>query len=175
MFGIPGDSITAIVIGVLYLKGMNPGPTIFIENPQNIYAVFIVFFLANLLMLPFGWLAIKPPANVLRVPRSVLMPVILLFCVVGAFAINNSVFDIGVMLAFGLLAYCMEANGFPIAPTILGIVLGGMLEQNFVTSMIKAGGNPLAFFDRPVAGALAVLTVAIWTWPLGVRLLRRRR
>ncbi len=60
MFGIPGDSITAIVIGVLYLKGLNPGPTIFIENPQNIYAVFIVFFLANLLMLPLGWLLIKP-------------------------------------------------------------------------------------------------------------------
>ncbi len=61
-------------------------------------------------------------------------------------------FDVGVMLAFGLLAYCMEANGFPIAPTILGLVLGGMLEQNFVTSMIKAGGNPLAFFERPIAG-----------------------
>ena len=154
VFGIPGDSITAIVIGVLYLKGMNPGPTIFIENPQNIYAVFIVFFLANLLMLPLGWLLIKAAKNVLQVPRSVLMPVILLFCVVGAFAINNSVFDIGVMLAFGLLAYVMEANRFPIAPTILGLVLGGMLEQNFVTSMIKADGASLAFFARPIAGAL---------------------
>src|SRR6188768_4374190 len=110
VFGIPGDSITAIVIGVLYMKGMNPGPAIFIENPQNIYAVFIVFFLSNLLMLPLGWLLIKVARNVLRVPRSVLMPIILLFCVVGAFAINNSVFDIGVMLAFGLIGYFMEAN-----------------------------------------------------------------
>src|SRR5215203_4780195 len=123
VFGIPGDSITAIVIGVLYMKGMNPGPTLFIENPQNIYAVFIIFILANLLMLPLGWLAIKAAKNVLRVPRGVLMPIILLFCVVGAFAINNSLFDIGVMLAFGLLAYVMEANRFPIAPTILGLVL----------------------------------------------------
>ena len=80
------------------------------------------------------------------------MPIILLFCVVGAFAINNSVFDIGVMLAFGLLAYVMEANRFPIAPTILGLVLGGMLEQNFVTSMIKADGESAAFFERPIAG-----------------------
>ncbi|MEO5961356.1 MAG: tripartite tricarboxylate transporter permease [Opitutaceae bacterium] len=175
VFGIPGDSITAIVIGVLYLKGMNPGPTIFIENPQNIYAVFIVFFLANLLMLPLGWLAIKTARNVLRVPRRVLMPVILLFCVVGSFAINNSVFDIGVMLAFGLLAYAMEANRFPIAPTILGLVLGGMLEQNFVTSMIKADGRLAAFFERPIAGALGVATLLVWVSPLMLGWLRRRR
>jgi TctA family transporter len=175
VFGIPGDSITAIVIGVLYLKGMNPGPTIFIENPQNIYAVFIIFFLANLLMLPLGWAMIKLAKNVLRVPRRVLMPVILLFCVVGAFAINNSVFDVGVMLAFGLLAYFMEANRFPIAPTILGVVLGSMLEQNFVTSMIKADGNFAAFFDRPIAAGLGVATILIWLSPLVIYWLRRRK
>jgi TctA family transporter len=174
VFGIPGDSITAIVIGVLYLKGMNPGPTLFIENPQNIYAVFITFFIANLLMLPLGWALIRVARNVLHVPRNVLMPIILLFCVVGAFAINNSVFDVGVMLAFGLLAFVMEANGFPIAPTILGVVLGGMLEQNFVTSMIKAGGNPIAFFERPVAGVLGVATFLIWLSPLILRRLRLR-
>ena len=175
VFGIPGDSITAIVIGVLYLKGMNPGPAIFIENPQNIYAVFIIFFLANLLLLPLGWLLIKAARNVLHVPRNVLMPVILLFCVVGAFAINNSLFDVGAMLAFGLLAYFMEANGFPIAPTILGIVLGGMFEQNFVSSMIKAGGDPLAFVERPVAAGLAAATITIWLSPVVVRLMRQRR
>jgi len=175
VFGIPGDSITAIVIGVLYLKGMNPGPTIFIDNPQNIYAVFIVFFLANLLLLPLGWLAIKAAKNVLRVPRNVLMPVILLFCVVGSFAINNSIFDVGVMLVFGVLAYAMEANRFPIAPTILGLVLGGMLEQNFVTSMIKADGNFGAFFERPIAGSLGVVTLLVWLSPFVIGWLRRRR
>ena len=173
VFGIPGDSITAIVIGVLYLKGLNPGPALFIENPQNVYAVFVTFFIANLLMLPLGWALIRVARNVLRVPRNVLMPIILLFCVVGAFAINNSVFDVGVMLAFGLLAFVMEANGFPIAPTILGIVLGAMLEQNFVTSMIKAGGNPLAFFERPVAGFLGLATILIWLSPLLLRRLRQ--
>jgi TctA family transporter len=174
VFGIPGDSITAIVIGVLYLKGLNPGPAIFIEHPENIYAVFIIFFLANLLMLPLGWSLIKVAKNVLRVPRSILMPVILLFCVVGAFAINNSVFDIGVMLAFGLIAFVMEANDVPIAPTILGMVLGGMLEQNFVTSMIKADGNAAAFFERPIAAALGLATIAIWLTPLAMALMRRR-
>ncbi|MBL9209125.1 MAG: tripartite tricarboxylate transporter permease [Opitutaceae bacterium] len=171
VFGIPGDSITAIVIGVLYMKGMNPGPTLFIENPQNIYAVFIVFVLANLLLLPLGWVAIKAAKNVLHVPRAVLMPVILLFCVVGAFAINNSVFDIGVMLAFGVLGWLMESNRFPIAPAILGLVLGGMLEQNFVTSLLKADGNPMAFCNRPIAGILGLVTLLVWVSPL----LRRRR
>jgi putative tricarboxylic transport membrane protein len=175
VFGIPGDSITAIVIGVLYLKGLNPGPTIFIDNAQSIYAVFIVFLVANLLLLPLGWAAIKASKNILRVPRRVLMPVILLFCVVGAFSINNSVFDVGVMLAFGLLAYVMEINRFPIAPTILGVVLGGMLEQNFVTSMIKADGNLLAFFERPIAGALGVATILVWLSPLLVRAWRGGR
>lgn len=175
VFGIPGDSITAIVIGVLYLKGLNPGPTIFIENPQNIYAVFIIFFLANLLLLPLGWLLIRTARNVLHVPRNILMPVILLFCVVGAFAMNNSQFDVGVMLAFGLLAYVMEANGFPIAPTILGIVLGAMLEQNLVSSLIKARGNPLAFVERPVAGTLAAISVLVWVSPLLIAWWRRRR
>jgi putative tricarboxylic transport membrane protein len=165
VFGIPGDSITAVVIGVLYLKGMNPGPTLFIENPQNIYAVFLVFLLANILMLPLGWVLIKLARNVLHVSRAILMPIILLCCVVGAFAINNSLFDIGVMLVAGLAAFVMEANRFPIAPTILGLVLGGMFEQHFVTSMIKADGDLLAFFERPVAGVLGVATILIWLTP----------
>ena len=125
MFGIPGDSITAIVIGVLYMKNMNPGPTLFTNNPQNIYAVFLLFIIANLIMLPLGWLCIKVAKQILRVPRDVLMPVILLFCIVGSFAINNTVFDVGVMLVAGIVAYVLEENGFPIAPAILGVVLGG--------------------------------------------------
>src|SRR3982750_758134 len=166
VFGIPGDSITAIVIGVLYMKNMNPGPTLFTTNPQNIYAVFLLFIVANLIMLPLGWLCIKVAKRILKVPRDVLMPVIMLFCVVGAFAINNTAFDIGVMLVAGLVAYLLEEDAFPLTPLILGVVLGGMLEDNFVSSMIKADGNVLAFFSRPIAATLGVLTIAIWLWPL---------
>jgi TctA family transporter len=107
------------------------------------------------------------------VPRNVLMPIILLFCIVGSFAINNSGFDVGVMLVAGMAAYVLEENGFPIAPAILGVVLGTMLEQNFVTSMIKADGNLLAFFHRPVAATLGVLAIAAWFLPPLVRRLRR--
>jgi TctA family transporter len=175
VFGIPGDSVTAIVVGVLYLKGMNPGPTIFLNDVANVYAIFIVFFVANLLMVPLGLAAIKTAKQLLRLPRNILMPVILLFCIVGAFAINNSLFAVGVMLAFGVLAYFMEENGFPVAPAILGVILGTMLEEHFVTSMIKADGRWLAFFERPIAAALGVATLAIWSWTLAHALRPRAR
>ncbi len=166
VFGIPGDSITAIAIGVLYLKGMNPGPTLFVNNPQNIYAVFIVFILAQLLMLPLGWMAIRIARRILRIPASVLMPLILMFCIVGSFAINNSLFGVIVMLVAGVMGFYMERWGFPVAPTILGVVLGTMLEENFFSSLVKADGNFLVFFERPIAGALGAATLLIWLWPV---------
>src|SRR5689334_9581556 len=174
VFGIPGDSITAIVIGVLYIKGLNPGPTIFINNPTAIYAIFMVFILANLIMLPLGIAAIKSAKQLLRAPREVLMPVILLFCIVGAFAINNSIFGVVLMLVFGVIAYVMEENGFPVAPAILGMVLGAMLEENFISSMIKADGRFFAFFERPIAGSLGVLTLIVLSVPLVRRIFARR-
>jgi TctA family transporter len=166
VFGIPGDSITAIAIGVLYLKNMNPGPTIFINSPQNIYAIFIVFMLANLIMLPLGWLAVKLATRVLNIARNILMPTILLFCIVGAFAVTNSTLGVLLILCFGVLAFVMEENGFPIAPVILGAVLGKMLEENLVTSLIKSDGNVLLFFTRPIAMWLAIATLLIMIWPL---------
>ncbi|MBK5206956.1 MAG: tripartite tricarboxylate transporter permease [Polaromonas sp.] len=175
VFGIPGDSITAIVIGVLYMKNLNPGPMIFINNPEAMYSVFLVFILANLIMLPLGFLTIKLAKKILRVPRNILMPLILLFCIVGAYSINNSAFDVGIMLFFGLLAYVMENNGFPIAPVILGVVLGGRLEETFISSMIKSDGNVIAFFDRPIAGTLGVLTILVWSMPIVMRLLRKKQ
>jgi putative tricarboxylic transport membrane protein len=162
VFGIPGDSITAIVIGVLYMKGMNPGPTVFLQNPQFIYAVFIIFILANLLMLPIGWTAIKLAKQILRVPRNVLLPIILLFCVVGSYAMTNSTYGIILMAVMGVLGWLMEEHGFPIAPAILGLVLGELLEQSFMTSMIKSDGAFLVFFERPIAGTLGALTILIW-------------
>lgn len=175
VFGIPGDSITAIVIGVLYMKNLAPGPMIFTNSPVEMYSVFIVFILANIIMLPLGYLAVKLAKTVLSVPTNILMPMILLFCIVGTFAINNSVFDVIVMLAVGLLAYFMEENDIPIAPAVLGVVLGGMLEENFIFSMIKADGDFLMFFSRPIAFALGVFTLFIWLFPLLCKLYKKLR
>ncbi len=173
VFGIPGDSITAIVIGVLYMKGMNPGPTVFLQQPQLIYAVFIIFVLANLLMLPLGWAAIKAAGKLLRAPRALLSPIILMFCIVGSFAITNSTYGIVVMLVFGLIGWWLESNDIPMAPMVLGIVLGELLEQSFVSSIIKADGNVLGFFTRPIAAVLGVATIVVWGW-IAVGAWRRR-
>jgi putative tricarboxylic transport membrane protein len=174
VFGIPGDSITAIVIGVLYIKGLNPGPSIFMSNAVAIYAIFIVFILANLLLLPLGIGAIKSAKQLLRTPREILMPVILLFCIVGSFAINNSIFGVLLMLVFGVIAYLMEENGFPVAPAILGMVLGAMLEEHFIRAMIRADGEFTAFFERPISAALGFLVCVVILVPLVRRLLRGR-
>jgi TctA family transporter len=162
VFGIPGDSITAIVIGVLYMKGMNPGPTVFLENPQFIYAVFIIFILANLLMLPLGYAAIRGARRLLAVPKNILLPVILMFCIVGSFAMTNSTYGIVLMLIFGIVGWCLEEHGVPVAPLILGLVLGELLESSFMTSMIKSDGSILHFFSRPIASVLGIANVAIW-------------
>ena len=175
VFGIPGDSITAIAIGVLYQKNMNPGPTIFINNPENIYAIFIVFLLANIVMLPLGWLTVRLATTVLKVPRNILMPVILLFCIVGAFAVMNSAMGVVLILVFGVIAFLMEENGFPVAPAILGVVMGKMLEENLVTSMIKSDGDPWVFFTRPIAMWLAFATLVIVLWPVARWVIARQR
>lgn len=174
VFGIPGDSITAIVIGVLYLKGLNPGPTLFLNNPESIYAVFTIFILANLAMIPLGLAALKAGTVLLRFPRAILIPLILLFCIVGAYAVNNSTYGVVLMLVFGVLGFLMEEHDIPIAPCVLGIVLGKMLEESFVTSMIKSDGNLLAFFERPIAAGLGVLTLLVFALPLWAALRARR-
>jgi len=174
VFGIPGDSITAIVIGVLYMKGMNPGPMVFLNSPELIYAVFIIFIVSILAMIPLGWAAIKLARPVLRAPQAVLMPVILMFCVVGSYAMTNSMYGVALMLAMGVLGWLMEENGFPTAPVILGLVLGGMVERMFMTSMIKADGNLLGFFERPIAATLGVATLALLV-AVGVGAVRRAR
>ena len=175
VFGIPGDSITAVVIGVLFMKGLRRGPMIFERQPEILYAVYLSFIVANLLIVSFGYLAIKASARMLRVPKNILMPAILMFCIVGSFAINNSVFDIGVLGIMGIIGYFMEANGYPVAPIVLGLVLGPILEQNFMTSMIKSDWDLTLFFMRPISAILGTITVIIWLFPFMAAFLEKAK
>ncbi|MFS8153200.1 tripartite tricarboxylate transporter permease [Vreelandella titanicae] len=172
VFGIPGDSITAIVIGVLYMKGMNPGPTIFMDGSGLIYALFMVFILANLMMLPIGYMAIRLSKFFILTPSRVLMPIILCFCIVGAFAINNSVVDIWLMLIVGLVAYVLAVNDFPMAPAILGLVLGSVVENNFMSAMLRTGGDLTSFFARPISAGLGIAVILLWCSPLLIKAYR---
>ena len=166
LFGIPGDTITAIAIGVLYMKGLNPGPTLFTERASSMYAIYIIFVIANIIMIPLGIVMIRVAGYVLRAPRSAVMPVILLCCAVGSFAVTNSPFAIVTVAAFGVIGYVMEANGYPVAALVLGVVMGPMVENSFVTSLIKSDGSLLPFFERPVSAVLAFVTILALIWPV---------
>lgn len=175
LFGIPGDTITAIAIGVLYMKGLNPGPTLFTEKASSMYALYLVFVIANIIMIPLGIMLIRVSKYVLRAPRSLIMPIIMVFCAVGAFgAAGNNLFAVLVVAAFGILGYMMEENGFPVAAMVLGIVMGTMVEQNFVTSLIKSDGSIIPFVSRPIAAFLAFFTFLALFWPLVAWLKRKQ-
>jgi len=174
VFGIPGDTITAIAIGILMAKGIQPGPTIFLFQPDLMAQIFAAFLVANLLLLPVGLSAIFAGSYLLRVSRRILLPIILLFCVVGSFGVEGSVWGIGIMLVFGVLGWLMVENDIPLAPAILGIVLGEMIEFNFVTSLMKANGDPAIFVTRPISAVLACALVLLWLFPL-VKWLRDRK
>jgi len=173
LFGIPGDTIAAIAIGVLYMKGLNPGPTLFVEKASSMYAIYLMFIIANILMIPLGIIMIRMAVHVLRAPRSSIMPVIMLCCAVGSFAIGNNLFGVVTVATFGLIGYVMEENGYPVAAMVLGIVMGTMVEQAFVTSLIKSDGSILPFLERPISAILAACTFAAFAWPLLVWIKRK--
>jgi putative tricarboxylic transport membrane protein len=174
VLGIPGDSVTAVVIGILMMKDVTPGPQIF-ERGGLVDSVYLLFLLANLVLLPVGYLAIRAGRALVRVPHRILLPVILLFCVVGAYAADDSLFDVGVMLAMGLLGLALDEWGVPLGPVVLGIVLGGPLEERFIGTLRASGGAPLAFVERPQSMVLAVLCLALWLSPVLAALRRRGR
>jgi putative tricarboxylic transport membrane protein len=176
VFGIPGDSVTAIALGVLLMKNIEPGPRIFTDPAQQplVFAIVIGFLLANLVLLPIGFLAIRAGTLLVRVPRRVLMPLIVLFCVLGAYSIDGSTFDIWVMLAMGLLGFVLEGFGIPLGPVVLGIILGGELEHRFIQSL-RTSQHWWDFFTRPMSMVLAASVVLLWFGPLLVRVVRRLR
>ena len=140
------------------------------------YALYIIFILANIIMIPLGIVMIRLASKVLRAPRASVMPVIVLLCAVGAFATGNNLFAVLVVAAFGVIGYVMDRNGYPVAAMVLGIVMGTMVEQSFVTSLIKSDGSILPFFSRPVAAILATMAIAALLWPVAfwlVGLVRR--
>jgi putative tricarboxylic transport membrane protein len=160
--GLPGDTTTAIVLGVFLMKGITPGPMLFVNQPDLVWALFGAFLIANVVLLPlFGFLTANVAAFVVRIPVNLLLGVIAGLCVVGAYAINNNPFDVAVMVGMGVFAFVLRMGGFPLAQVVLGMVLGPILEQSFMVSAIKSRWNLMAFFDRPIAIGLMLATIVI--------------
>ncbi len=179
VFGIPGDSVTAIAIGVLLMKNITPGPDIFdpaVDPSQAtlVFSVFVTFVVANLVLIPIGMLAIGAGGLLIRVPRRVLLPVILLFCIIGSYAMNASYFDVWVMLAMGVLGFVLERLGVPLAPIVLGLILGGPVEHRFI-QCITNDASVGAFVGSPIAKILALACLALWLAPALAAAVRSRR
>jgi putative tricarboxylic transport membrane protein len=155
--GIPGDPITAILLGALMIQGLVPGPLLFEQSAQFVYSVFWAYLLANIANLIFTLSTIKLWVRVLKIPQRILLPIIAALCVVGTYSLRNSFFDTGIMFFFGLMGYFMKKMGFPIVPMLLAIILGPNLEEHLRISLIISQGDTSIFFTKPICLLFLIL------------------
>lgn len=173
---IPGSAPAAVLLAALFIHGLRPGPLIMIEAPEVIFQVAAMLFWASVAILVLGLALTRPMLLVLRVRREYLMPIVFVLCVVGAYSISSRVFDIWVMLGFGVLGFALRQMNYPIAPLVLGIVLGDILDKNFRRGMVLSDGSLEPFFTRPISAVLAAATILTILWGLApARALLHRR
>ncbi len=162
--GIPGDSVTAMLLGGLMIHGMQPGPLLFTNNGPLVYAVFVALLIANFAMLVISIAGIRVFVRILSVPKSYLLAVVMVTCVLGAFAVNNRVFDVYTLVGFGILGLVLTRLSIPFPPLILGFILGPLIEVNFRSALMSSRGEILPFFERPFTAlflGLALLYVVV--------------
>ena len=157
--GIPGDVITAVMLGALLLIGIRPGPLLFKEHPEIINSIFAGMLLANVLILLLGILSVRLFPQVLRTPAAILFPIIFTLCFLGAFSLNNSVYDMFIALVFGIIGYIMRKNNFPVAPVVLGVVLGPIAEDELGRALIISHGDWTVLFQSPLAIFFYVISI----------------
>ena len=158
-FGIPGDAVTAVMLGALTIHGIQSGPLFIQQNPQLAYGIFAAYLIAHPLMVLILALSARFMLRIVSVPKSALFPVVLVLCVIGAYALNNTMSNVYILFAFGLVGYAMVKFGFPLAPFILGVILGDQIEINLIRA-VMTDSNPWLFLTRPISGALIALSVA---------------
>ena len=163
--GVPGDGVTAIIMSTFAIHGLRLGPNIFVEQSATVHAVYIYVIIANFVMLFMGLFMARFFARMLDLDKKILLPLILLVCMLGAYASNNKVFCIGVMLVFGIIGFLLDYVGVSTSALILGQVLGGLLETNLRQSMILSKGSWSIFFTRPICIFFWALTVVMVGWP----------
>ncbi len=163
---VPGSAPAAVLLAAMFIHGVRPGPLIMIEFPTFVFEVAAMLFWASVAILVLGLALTRPMLYVLRVPREYLMPLVFVLCVVGSYAITSRVFDIWVMLGFGVLGFALREMNYPMAPLVLGIVLGDLLDKNFRRAMVLTDGSLEPLFTRPISAVLALLTLTVVLWGL---------
>ena len=171
--GIPGDTVTAVLLGALMIHGLDPGPLLFERNAEYVYTVMVGFIAINVIMFVVAHSVHKLYEKILFVPQKYLWPIILIFCVAGAYAVNNTVFDIFLMLFFGVVGYLLSKFDFSVTPLLLALILGPMAEKALRQSLIMSRGNPAILFTRPIAAAFLGLAVIMALYPLIRPMIRR--
>ncbi|MCC8189221.1 MAG: tripartite tricarboxylate transporter permease [Planctomycetes bacterium] len=164
--GIPGDANTAVMLGALMIHNLTPGPMLFVEQADIVNTLFIGFMLANVCMLILGLLGIPLFVKIVQIPRKILVPIVIVLCIVGSFAINNNYLDVVVMLVFGVVGYAMVKGGFPLSPIVLALILGPMAEGNLRRSLVMSGGSFRIFLERPIAATFIVVAVICLALPV---------
>ena len=154
---IPGSAPAAMLMAAMIIHGVKPGPLIMVENPQFVYDVVAMMLYATLGILVFGLVMVRPLIKILQVPREVIMPIVFVLCLIGAYSISQRVFDIWVMLGFGVIGYLLRRYNYPMAPFVLGIVLGDLLDKNLRRGLVLSDGDLTPFFTRPISAALFLL------------------
>lgn len=173
--GIPGDASSAVLIGALLILGFFPGPTLFEQQPEIVGGIFLVYLTSNIFLLIAGILATPLFVYVLRVPKSYLIPIVLLLCSIGTFALQASVFDLMVMLGFGLVGILLRAGSYPLSPIVIGIILGPLLENNLRRSLLISQDGYWIFLERPVSAILIVINVLLICGAVGFTIRRGRK
>jgi putative tricarboxylic transport membrane protein len=173
--GIPGDAVTAVMLGALMVQGLQPGPLLFTNHGGIVYTLFIGMLLANLLLLFYGLLGIRIFTKILTIPKVVLTPSILVLCIVGSYALGNNLFDVWVMLISGIIGYFMFRYDFPVSPVILALILGPMLEANLRRSLVLSDGNISILFTRPISLTLIILAIITLFYPLIIKLFKGKK
>ncbi|NEU30128.1 C4-dicarboxylate ABC transporter permease [bacterium LRH843] len=164
--GIPGDAVTAVMLGALMVQGLQPGPLLFQNHSELVYTLFIGMLLANILVLVIGLSAIRIVIKVLLIPKVIVGAIIVVLCMIGAYALGNNMFDVWIMVLFGIIGYFMKKYEYPASPIILALILGPMMESNFRRSLLMADGDLTIFFTRPIAGILLFLAFLTLFTPL---------
>lgn len=161
VFGIPGDTLTAIVLGAMLMYGLRPGPHIFSQSRDLMTSIFAIGIISQFLLIPFGFLGILAAGNLLRLPRNIVWIGVIFFCIIGSYSINNNFFDVYIMLLAGVVGFLLEKLDVPLPPLILGIILGPMVEDNLRVGLIKTKGSFLPFINRPISLSIIVIMFLI--------------
>ena len=159
--GIPGDNATSMIMAGFQIHGIAPGPLLFSSGNVLVYAIFAAFILANVIMLLEAYFGLPIFSKILSIRTEVLLPVVIAFCFVGSYSSNNRIFDIAVMVAFGILGFILKRNKFPLAPLVVGFILAPMLEENLRRSLMRSQGSLLPMVQSPIAVVFLVLTAAV--------------